>query len=116
MSYKITRKDESYTYEAKGHSDCRTTRLHDPQDVNSGVVIMGLTHFLPGGGTEYGSNPKESVYYILEGQMYLESEVGTPEEVKTTLYAGDSFHCGPDTKKCVKNTGTTSSQMLVVLI
>jgi hypothetical protein len=27
--------------------------------------------------------------------MYLESEVGTPEEVKTTLYAGDSFHCGP---------------------
>jgi quercetin dioxygenase-like cupin family protein len=48
--------------------------------------------------------------------MYLESEIGTPDEVKTTLYAGDSYHCGPDTKKSVINTGTTSSQMLVVMI
>ena len=116
MSYKITRKDGSYNYEAKGHFDCRTTRLHDPQDVNAGGITMGLTHFLPGGGTEYGSNAKESIYYIIEGQMYLESELDTPDEVKTTLYAGDSYHCGPNTKKSVKNTGTTSSQMLVAMI
>ena len=116
MSYKITRKNESYTYEAPGHYDVRTTRLHDPQDVNSGGVTMGLSHFLPGGGCNYGSNPKESVYYIIEGQMYLESEVGTENEVKTTLYAGDSYHCGPGTSKSVVNTGTTATQMLVVLI
>jgi quercetin dioxygenase-like cupin family protein len=48
--------------------------------------------------------------------MYLESEVGTENEVKTTLYAGDSYHCGSDTKKSVVNTGTTATQMLVVLI
>ena len=116
MSYKITRKNEAYKYEAKGHFDVRTTRLHDPQDVNSGVITMGLSHFLPGGGCEYGSNLLESIYYIAEGQMYLECEVGTPDEVKTTLYAGDSFHCGPGTKKSVVNTGTTSCQMLVALV
>jgi quercetin dioxygenase-like cupin family protein len=77
---------------------------------------MGLSHFLPGGGCNYGSNAKETIYYIIEGQMYLECEVGTPDEVKTTLYAGDSFHCGPNTKKSVLNTGTTSAQMLVVLV
>ena len=115
MSYKITKKNESYTYEAPGHYDVRTTRLHDPADVNSGGLIMGLSHFLPGGGCNYGSNPKESIYYIIEGQMYLESEVDTENEVKTTLYAGDSFHCGPNTKKSVVNTGTTACQMLVVL-
>ncbi len=116
MSYKITRKNEAYTYEAPGHFDVRTTRLHDPKDVNSGGITMGLSHFLPGGGCNYGANAKESVYYIIEGQMYLESEVGTPDEVKTTLYAGDTYHCGPNTKKSVLNTGSTSCQMLVVLI
>jgi len=116
MSYKITRKEEAYVYEAPGHFDVRTTRLHDPGDVNSGGIIMGLSHFLPGGGCEYGSNPKESIYYIIEGQMYLESELGTDKEIKTTLYAGDTYHCGPGTKKSVLNTGTSSAQMLVVLV
>jgi quercetin dioxygenase-like cupin family protein len=116
MSYKITRKNEAYRYEAKGHFDVRTTRLHDPQDVNNGVMTMGLSHFLPGGGCEYGSNLLESIYYIIEGQMYLECEVGTPDEIKTTLYAGDTFHCGPNTKKSILNTGTTTCQMLVCLV
>ena len=116
MSYKITRKNEAYTYEAPGHFDVRTTRLHDPKDVNSGGITMGLSHFLPGGGCDYGANAKESVYYIIEGQMYLESEVGTEDEIKTTLYAGDTYHCGPNTKKSVVNNGTTACQMLVVLI
>ena len=115
MSYKITRKNEAYTYTANGHFDVRTTRLHDPEDVNNGGLVMGLSHFLPGGGIEYSSNPKESIYYVLEGQMYIESELGTENELKTTLYAGDSYHCGPHTKKSALNTGTTSAQMLVAL-
>ena len=116
MSYKITRKEEAYNYTAAKHFDVRTTRLHDPQDVNSGVVTMGLSHFLPGGGCEYAANQMESIYYIIEGQMYLGSELGTPNEVKTTLYAGDSFHCGPGTFKSVINNGHVSTQMLVVLV
>ncbi len=116
MSYKITRRDEAGNYEAPGHFDVRTTRLHDPQDVNAGVVTMGLSHFLPGGGCNYASNAKETIYYIVEGQMYLESEVGTPDEVKTTLYAGDTYHCGPNTMKSVVNNGTDACKMLVVLV
>ncbi|MDR2420617.1 MAG: cupin domain-containing protein [Oscillospiraceae bacterium] len=116
MSWKITRRNESYNYEAPGHFDVRTTRLHDPKDVNRGGITMGLSHFLPGGGCNYGSNAKETIYYIMEGEMYLESEVGTPDEVKTTLCAGDSYHCGPGTKKSVVNNGADSCKMLVVLI
>jgi len=116
MSFKITRKDEAVKYQAPGHFGVLTTRLHNPTDVNAGGVTMGLSHFLPDGGTEYGSNVKESIYYVTEGQLYLESEIGTENEVKTTLYAGDSFHCGPDTKKSVLNNGTTTCQMLVVIV
>jgi quercetin dioxygenase-like cupin family protein len=110
VSYKITRINESYVYEAPGHFGCLTTRLHDPQDVNEGGLIMGLTHFLPGGGTDLGNNMMESIYYIIEGEMTL-----TTDDGDTVLRAGDSFHCGPGTNKCVKNTGTTSAQMLVAL-
>ena len=116
MSYKITRREEAYFYVAPGHYDVRTTRLHDLQDVNNGGMTMGLSHFLPGGGTTYGSNTRESIYYIISGQMYLESEVGTENEVKTTLHEGDSYHCGPNTQKSVVNNGATTCQMLVVLI
>ena len=116
MSYKITRKNEAVKYEAPGHFDVQTTRLHNPDDVNDGKVIMGLSHFLPGGGVEYGANPLESIYYVIEGEIYLESEVGTESEVKTTLYPGDSYHCGPHTKKSIKNSGCTCAQMLVTLL
>jgi len=116
MSYKITRKDEAYKYEAPGHFDVQTTRLHDPQDVNNGNTIMGLSHFLPGGGVEYSSNPMESIYYVIEGEMYIESELGTENELKITLYPGDSYHCGPHTKKSAKNTGCRCAQMLVTLV
>ena len=110
MSYKITHANESYTYEAPGHHGCLTTRLHDPQDVNDGVLIVGLTHFLPGGGTDLGNNPMESVYYIVEGEMTLKTDDG-----ETVLHAGDSFHCGPGTNKSVTNSGSSSTKMLVAL-
>ncbi len=70
----------------------------DAVDVNQGSVTMGLTHFLPGGGCEYGANAKESIYYIMEGQMYLESEVGTPDEVKTTCMPAIAITAAPAPK------------------
>ena len=112
MSYKIVRKNEATTYEAPGHFDVRTTRLHNPQDVNEGKMICGLSHFLPGGGLEYSSNTNESIYYIVSGEMDIECDDGT----KTTLYAGDTFHCGPNTKKGAKNNGTEAAKMLVCLL
>ena len=110
MSYKIVRKNEAYTYEAPGHFDVRTTRLHNPQDVNDGKLTVGLSHFLPGGGCEFGNNPMESVYYIISGQMTLKTD-----DCETVLMPGDTFHCGPGTNKSIINDGNESTQMLVVL-
>ncbi len=111
--YKITKKDEYYTYEAPLHKECKLCRLHDPQDVDGGQIINGLSHFLPsGGGTEMGKNPNESIYYIIEGTMLFTAEDGT----ETVLNAGDSVHIASNYGKKVTNIGTTTAQMLVVLV
>ena len=111
--YKITKKDEYYTYTAPGHSECKLCRLHDPADVDGGQLINGLSHFLPsGGGTEMGKNPAESIYYIIEGTMLFKAEDGT----ETILNAGESVHIASNYGKCVKNIGPTTAQMLVILL
>ena len=76
-------------------------------------MINGLSHFLPsGGGTEFADNAMESIYYIVEGTMLFKGD----DEVETVLEAGDSVHIAPHSKKSVTNIGTTTAQMLVILL
>ena len=116
MSFKIVRASEATPYEAPRHYKVLPTRLHNPDDVNSGSIIMGLSHFLPGGGCEYSANAFESIYYIVEGEMDLIVEEGTPDEVRTTLHEGDSFHCGPGTSKGIQNNGCSTCKMLAIMV
>lgn len=111
MSYKIVRKSEAVPYEAPGHYKVLTTHLHIPPDVDNGRLVMGLSHFLPGGGAEFGTNPLESIYYIISGEMTLKTE-----KEETVLHAGDSFRCSPNTSKGVVNKGAETCQMLVCLL
>lgn len=104
-----------YAYSAAGHYECVPTRLFDidcagANDIEGGKIIMGITYFVPGGSTEFTSNPMESIYYILTGEMTLKTDDG-----ETVLHAGDSFHCVGGVNKSVRNTGTEVCQMLVVL-
>ena len=108
--YKITKANESYKYEAPGHFDVRTTRLHDADDVG-GQITLGLSHFLPGGGAEMAVAQRELVYYIIEGEM----TVTTDDGVDTVLHKGDSVHIGVGQGRSCKNTGIVGSQMLVVM-
>lgn len=112
MHYKITREEEAVPYDAPGHYGMLATRLHQAGELEQGRMILGLSHFLPDGGCETGSNPLESIYYIVEGQMELE----TADGCKTTLRQGDSFHCAPGVRKGIRNNGTASCRMLVCLL
>ena len=76
MSYKITKKNEATKYEAPGHFECLTTRLHNPEDVNDGTIVMGLSHFLPGGGANMAPAKFEMVYYIQKGEMTVTLDDG----------------------------------------
>jgi quercetin dioxygenase-like cupin family protein len=109
MSYKVTGVDESRNYEAVGHYDVRTTRLHDASEVG-GVITLGLSHFLPGGGAEMAKAAKELIYYVTEGQM----TVYTDDDQAHVLNAGDSIHMSPNQRRGCKNTGHSAAKMLVI--
>ena len=110
MSYKITRASDAYEYTAPGHFNVQCTRLVDAGDVG-GKLILGVSHFEVGGGTEFKASALESIYYILKGQMTVKTE---NEEI--TLHAGDVIHCGGGTPKSVLNTGDCVCDMLVCLV
>lgn len=109
---KITKKDGGYTYEAGGHFNCTLNRLHDAADVTDGKLITGLSTFHPGGGTEYGHNNVESIYYILEGELLFRDE----NNEETLLKQGDSVHIAAGANKSIMNTGDQDSRMLVFLL
>ena len=116
MSYKVTKRNEAYRYEAPGHYDVLTTRLHDPTDVNEGTIVNGLSHFLPGGGAEAAVSKFEMIYYIISGEMTVSLFDDDGKENKFVLHAGDSAHFGPGTKRGCLNTGIVTAQMLTIMI
>lgn len=116
MSFKVVRRDEAKKYEPAGHFDNLSTRLHNPDDVNDGTIVMGLSHFLPGGGAQMAPSRAEMVYYIVEGEMTVTLVNDSGEEEKYVLRAGDSVHFGKGTQRASVNTGVVSAQMITVLI
>ncbi len=112
MSYKFTPVDGYTVYEANGHFDCRTTRLHQGNEVNDGHVTLGLTHFLPGGGSKMAPASCELIYYCVSGEVTVEFGDGG----KVVLHDGDSVHIGVGTERAITNTGHVSTKMLVIMV
>jgi len=116
MSYKVTKANEAVPYQAPGHFNVLTTRLHNPEDVNGGTIVNGLSHFEPAGGAEVGPANFEMIYYIVEGEMTVTLFDDAGKEAKYVLHAGDSVHFGKGTKRGCKNTGSGTAKMLTVMI
>ncbi|MGM9606671.1 MAG: cupin domain-containing protein [Oscillospiraceae bacterium] len=111
MSHKFTPVDGYTTYEGKGHYSCLTTRLHNADEVNDGHTTMGLTHFLPGGGSHMAPAPCELIYYCVSGEVTISFGDGT----KVVMHDGDSVHMGPGTDRQIDNTGYVTTKMLVTM-
>lgn len=110
--YKYTPIDGYTTYEGKGHYECLTTRLHNADEVNEGHTTMGLTHFLPGGGSHMAPAPCELIYYCVDGQVTISFG---DDNTSVVLNAGDSVHMGVGTNRAIKNTGVVTAKMLVTM-
>ncbi len=104
--------EEVKAYEAPGHFGMVAMRLQGAEETGVTKFWMGLSHFLPNGGCEWGyeDNPLEKVYFVLEGEITVKSKT---EEI--VLKKWDSLFIGPNEGRQIINKTNKPASMLVVI-
>ena len=107
----VTRIDDAGPYEAPNHVGTCTLRLQGWEASDVKGFHVGLSHFLPGGGTEQAdANPLEKVYIVVDGEVTIITDDG-----ETTLGPLDSCYLGPDESRAIENRTNRPATMLTVI-
>jgi glyoxylate utilization-related uncharacterized protein len=109
---KIELKDVS-PYDAPGHFKMCAMRLIGKDEVGASKFWMGMSHFLPGGGAEWGyekDSPTEKVYHVLEGEITVKSK-----DTEAVLKKGDTLFIGPNEGRSMLNKTNQPATILVVI-
>src|SRR6202142_2458489 len=88
------------TYEAPHHRDFTGLRLFGAEAGGSKGLIVGVSHFLPGGGAGPDASPPEKVYYVLAGELTV-----IVDGKETVLRKDDSCYIGPNESREIVNRG-----------
>jgi quercetin dioxygenase-like cupin family protein len=105
----VKRFAEAKPYQVPNHRDYTSVRLIGTED-GATKFVVGLSHFLPGGGAGPDSSPTEKVYTILAGELTV--IVGGKETVLKPL---DSCFIGADEEREVINRTNDVVTMLVAI-
>jgi len=97
-------------YEAPGHFKMVALRLSGKDETGAEKFWVGLSHFLPGGGAEFGATPAEKYYLVLEGEITVKTK---KEEI--TLGPWDSVYIAPNEGREIINKTNQPASMLVVI-
>ncbi|MBW1997254.1 MAG: cupin domain-containing protein [Deltaproteobacteria bacterium] len=97
-------------YDAPGHFNMTALRLHGKEESGAKKFWMGLSHFLPQGGAEFGATDTEKIYFVLEGEVTIKTE---KEEI--VLKPWDSIYIGPNEGRAIINNTNKPASMLVVI-
>ena len=107
---KVKRFSDAKSYDAPNHRDCTSLRLFGAEAGGTTNLIVGLSHFLPGGGAGPDASPPEKVYVVLSGELTV--IVGGKE---TVLKANDSCVIEPDETREIINRGNEVCTILVAI-
>lgn len=106
----IKRFADAKAYEARNHRDMRGLRLFGAEAGGPSKFVVGMSHFLPGGGAGPDASPTEKVYVVMAGHLTV--IVGGVESV---LGPNDSCYIGPNESREIVNRGNDVVTMLVVV-
>jgi len=101
---------EAKSYEAPNHRKYHSLRLLGMDAGGPKQFVVGLSHFLPGGGAGPDASPTEKVYHVLSGELTVKA--GGKEVV---LKPQDSCFIGPNESREIVNNGNDVVTMLVVM-
>jgi len=97
-------------YEAAGHFKMVALRLSGKEETGAEKFWVGMSHFLPGGGAEFGATPAEKYYFVIDGEITVKTK---KEEI--TLGRWDSVYIGPNEGREIINKTNKPVTMLVVI-
>ena len=106
----VKRFAEAKSYEAPNHRLYSSLRLFGAEAGGPTQFVVGLSHFLPGGGAGPDASPTEKVYVILSGHLTV--IVGGKE---TVLGPNDSCFIGANESREIINRGNDVVTMLVAV-
>jgi len=97
-------------YEPAAHFKMVALRLSGKEETGAEKFWVGLSHFLPGGGAEFGATPAEKYYFVLEGEITVKTK-----KEEFTLGPRDSVYIGPNEGREILNKTNKPASMLVVI-
>jgi mannose-6-phosphate isomerase-like protein (cupin superfamily) len=106
----VKRFKEAKPYEAPNHRNYSSLRLFGAEAGGPKQFVMGLSHFLPGGGAGPDASPTEKVYVVLSGELTV-----IVDGKETVLKANDSCFIGPNESREIINRGNDVVTMLVAV-
>ena len=107
---KVNRIGDVRPYDAKKHFDMKGLRLQGFDASPAENFWVGLSHFLPGGGTEMDGSPLEKVYLVVEGEVTVITDEG-----EATLEKLDSCWLAPGERRQILNRTNLPASMLVIM-
>ena len=106
----VKRFAEAKTYAAPNHRDFTGLRLFGAEAGGSKSLIVGISHFLPGGGAGPDASPPEKVYFVLEGELTV-----LIDGKETVLKKHDSCFIGPNEQREIVNRTNEVCSILVAM-
>jgi quercetin dioxygenase-like cupin family protein len=107
---KLIKHGQGVQYDAKGHFSCYAmNKLIVGQDTKK--LTVGVSHFLPGGGAQMSSSPKERAYYVISGSIKI---TGKNEEYEVS--ADDLIYIGAGEERSFQAMGTKPATILVMIV
>ena len=106
----VKRFADAKPYEAPNHRAYSSLRLFGADAGGPQQFLMGLSHFLPGGGAGPDASPTEKVYLVLAGELTV--IVGGKE---TVLKTNDSCFIGPNEEREIINRGNDVCTIVVAM-
>jgi mannose-6-phosphate isomerase-like protein (cupin superfamily) len=101
---------EAKEYVAPNHRACSTLRLFGAEAGGSKGLIVGVSHFLPGGGAGPDASPPEKVYYVLAGELTV-----IVDGKETLLRKNDSCYIGPNESREIVNRSNDICTIVVAV-
>jgi len=101
--------DEGQVYEAAKHSG--VYGVQKITEANTERITVNYSVFLPNGGAEMSSSPKERVYYVVSGCMKL-----TGDGKEHVLNAGDMVYIAPGEQRDIEIVGSKACESLVFIV